>query len=186
MITMFLEFLKTGLFAVGGGMATIPFLYEMAKKHPWFDEGTIADMIAISESTPGPIGVNMATYVGFNAFGILGGIVATLGLVLPSVIVMLIISKFLAKFGESKLVKSAFYGIRPAVAALIGIALFEIFKIVLFGGADFSSFANIIGGFNLKALILLTVLFAAMKIKNFHPIVYIAAAGVCGVLLGGI
>ena len=121
----------------------------------------------------------MATYVGFNGFGILGGIVATVGLVLPSVIVMLIISKFLAKFGESKTVKAAFYGIRPAVAALIGIALFEIFKIVLFGGADF-------GGFNLKALILLIVLFAAMKIKNFHPIVYIAAAGVCGVLLGGI
>lgn len=180
MITMFLEFMKTGFFAVGGGMATIPFLYEMAKKHPWFDEGTIADMIAISESTPGPIGVNMATYVGFNGFGILGGIVATLGLVIPSVIVMLIISNFLAKFGESKSVKSAFYGIRPAVAALIGIALFEIFKIVLFGGG------SMLGGFNLKALILLIVLFVAMKIKNFHPIVYIAVAGVCGVLLGGI
>ena len=184
MITMMLEFMKTGLFAVGGGMATIPFLYEMAKKYPWFDEGTIADMIAISESTPGPIGVNMATYVGFNAFGILGGALATVSLVLPSVIVMLIISKFLEKFGESKIVKAAFYGIRPAVAALIGIALMEIFKVVLFGGADFTSLLSVAESFSFKPLILLVALLAAMKIKNFHPIIYIAAAGALGIVLG--
>lgn len=185
MTVMFLEFMKTGLFAVGGGMATIPFLYEMARKYSWFDEGTIADMIAISESTPGPIGVNMATYVGFNAFGILGGIVATAGLVLPSLIVMLIISKFLNKFGESRIVKSAFYGIRPAVAALIGIAVLEILKVVLLAGVDFTSFAHIIGTFNYKPLILLLVLLVAMKIKNFHPIVYIIAAGACGIIFKG-
>lgn len=184
MLTMFLEFFKTGLFAVGGGMATIPFLYEMARKYPWFLESTITDMIAISESTPGPIGVNMSTFVGFNAFGILGGIVSTLGLVLPSLIIMLIIAKFLDKFGESKMVKSAFDGIRPAVAALISIALFEIVKVVLFAGCDFSSFAHFIGTVNYKPWILLMVLLVAMKIKKFHPIVFIAAAAACGILFG--
>lgn len=184
MLTMFLEFFKTGLFAVGGGMATIPFLYEMAKKYSWFSESTIADMIAISESTPGPIGVNMATYVGFNGFGILGGIIATAGLILPAFIITLIIAKFLTRFGESKIVKSAFYGIRPAVAALIVIALFAVLKTALLPGCDFSSFAHFIGTVNYKPWILLMVLLVAMKIKNFHPIVFIAAAAACGILFG--
>ena len=184
MLTMFLEFFKTGLFAVGGGMATIPFLYEMARKYPWFSESTITDMIAISESTPGPIGVNMSTFVGFNAFGILGGIVSTFGLVLPSVIVMLIIAKFLDKFGESKTVKSAFSGIRPAVAALISIALFQVLKTALLAGCDLSSFAHFIGTVNYKPWVLLAVLLVAMKIKNYHPIVFIGAAALCGIVFG--
>jgi len=182
MLTMFLEFFKTGLFAVGGGMATIPFLYEMARKYPWFSENNIADMIAISESTPGPIGVNMATYVGFNAFGVLGGIVATAGLILPSVIIMLIIAKFLDKFGESKMVKSAFDGIRPAVCALIGIALYEIIYVVLFEGHDLSSFAHYIGTADFKPWVLLIGLLVFMNIKKLHPIVYIGIAAVFGIV----
>ena len=184
MLGMFLEFMKVGLFAVGGGMATIPFLYELAKKYPWFSEGRIADMIAISESTPGPIGVNMATYVGFNGFGVLGGVVATIGLVLPSVIVMLIISKFLKKFGESKTVKSAFYWIRPAVCALISLALFEIFKETLFSAVDFSSFAHVMGTIDFRPWVLLCALLAVMKFKKFHPIVYIVAAALFGIIFG--
>ena len=97
-LLLFLEFFKTGLFAIGGGMATLPFLNELANKYPWFTVDDLSDMIAVSESTPGPIGVNMATYAGyttgFNELGVLGGIlgafVATLGLVTPSVIIILI------------------------------------------------------------------------------------------------
>jgi len=184
MTVMFFEFMKIGLFAVGGGMATIPFLYELARKYPWFSEGTIADMIAISESTPGPIGVNMSTYVGFNAFGIIGGIVATMGLIIPSVVVILIIAKFLDKFGESKTVKSAFYGIRPAVAALIALAVLEILKTVVLSGIDWSSLAHVVGTIDFRPVLLLAALMIAMKIKNFHPIVYIAIAAVCGIIFG--
>lgn len=183
-LVMFLEFMKTGLFAVGGGMATIPFLYEMARNHTWFSEDSVADMIAISESTPGPIGVNMATYVGFNAHGVTGALITTFGLILPSVIIMFIISKFLTKFGENRLVKNAFYGIRPAVAAMILLAATEIFKITLFVNIDFSSAAAFFSGINIKSVILLVLLLIAMKIKNFHPIVYIGAAAAVGIAIG--
>jgi len=184
LLVMFLEFMKTGLFAVGGGMATIPFLYEMARNYTWFSEGSVADMIAISESTPGPIGVNMATYVGFNAYGIAGAVTTTIGLVLPSVIIMFIISNFLSKFGESKIVKNAFYGIRPAVAAMILLAATEIFKVTLFTSIDFSAVSAFFACINYKAVVLLAVLLIAMKIKNFHPIVYIGAAAAVGIAIG--
>ena len=90
-LRLFWEFFKTGLFAVGGGMATLPFLYSMSDATGWFTHAQLADMIAVSESTPGPIGVNMATYVGFSTAGVPGAVVATLGLITPSVIIILII-----------------------------------------------------------------------------------------------
>ena len=113
-LRLFLEFCKVGLFSVGGGLATIPFLTDLGERTGWFTSGQLADMIAISESTPGPMGVNMATYVGFTSGGPLGGVIATLGLVFPSVIIILIISKFLQKFRQSKVVDGVFYGLRAA------------------------------------------------------------------------
>ena len=108
LLRLFFEFFKTGLFAVGGGLATIPFLADLGGRTGWFTPGDLADMIAVSESTPGPIGVNMATYVGFRAAGIPGGIMATLGLVAPSVIIILIISLFLQKFRQNRAVDAVF------------------------------------------------------------------------------
>ena len=106
LLTLFFEFFKTGLFAVGGGMATLPFLYDMSARHPdWFTTSQLADMIAVSESTPGPIGVNMATYVGFETGGILGGLIATLGLVAPSIIVILIVARVLKQFRSNPIVE---------------------------------------------------------------------------------
>ena len=119
LLLAFYEFFKTGLFALGGGLATIPFLTEMMNKYHWFTADMLTDMIAVSESTPGAIGINMATYTGYHINGVLGGIVATLGLVAPSIIVICIVAQFLKKFKDSELVKSVFYGIRPAVTALI-------------------------------------------------------------------
>ena len=93
-------------------MATLPFLYDMSARHPdWFSASQIADMVAVSESTPGPIGVNMATYVGFQVGSIPGAVVATIGLVTPSIIVILIIAAFLRSFRDSRIVQSVFYGL---------------------------------------------------------------------------
>ena len=176
---MFWEFFKTGLFALGGGMATIPFLYDMARRFPWFSREIISDMIAISESTPGPIGVNVATYAGYSSFGVLGGIVSTIGLVLPSVIVVLIIAKFLDKFGNSFYVNSAFYGIRPVVTALVALAGLEIFKDSLFATFSISPFDVTL---NIKAVILFAVLLVLTNKVKIHPIFYILFAAFIGII----
>ena len=101
LLRLMFEFFKTGLFSVGGGLATLPFLYEMSDKTGWFTHADIADMIAISESTPGAIGINMSTYAGYKTAGIPGGILASLSLAAPSVIIILIIARFLKKFRDN-------------------------------------------------------------------------------------
>ena len=181
-LTLFLEFFKVGLFSVGGGLATIPFLSELATKYNWFDQKTLMDMIAVSQSTPGAIGVNMATFAGFKASGIFGGIIATLGLVTPSVIVIIIVAHFLNKFKESRTVESIFYGLRPAVAALIAAAGYEVFKVSILAFDKFNITHKIIDIINIKSTILLIILlFAITKFKK-HPIVYIAIAAVIGII----
>ena len=131
LLRLFWEFFKTGLFAVGGGMATLPFLQEMGASTGWFTAGQLADMVAVSESTPGPIGVNMATYVGFTTAGIGGAVIATLGLVTPSVIIILIIAALLRNFRNNRYVDAAFYGLRPASSGLITAALLSLIAIAL-------------------------------------------------------
>lgn len=131
-LQLFFEFFKAGLFAIGGGMATLPFLYDISDKTGWFTYGQLADMVAISESTPGPIGVNMATYVGFTTAGIPGSVIATLGLITPSIIIILIIAGFLKAFKDNKYVQHAFYGLRPASTGLIAAAGFSVFALIMF------------------------------------------------------
>ncbi|MBQ1999797.1 MAG: chromate transporter, partial [Spirochaetales bacterium] len=104
LLLLYLEFFKVGLFSIGGGLATIPFLQELSIKYGWFDQKLFTDMIAISESTPGPIGVNMATYVGYHTAGIPGGIISTLGLISPSIIIILLIACLLTQFKENRYV----------------------------------------------------------------------------------
>ena len=118
-LQLFWEFFKTGLFAVGGGLATLPFLYDLSDKTGWFTHGELTNMIAVAESTPGPIGVNVATYVGFTSGGLPGSVTATLGLITPSIIIILIIAGFLKAFRENKLVDAAFYGLRAASTAMV-------------------------------------------------------------------
>lgn len=185
-LLLFYEFFKVGLFAIGGGLATLPFLYNLADKYPqWLTRDMLADMIAVSESTPGPLGINMATYAGFHVDGVLGGIVATLSLVLPSILVILIVAKFLDRFNDSKLVKWSFYGLRPAVAGLIGVATLEVFKVSILNVTRFQETGEILQLFNLKSLALFAVvfiLFRFKKLSNIHPIVYILGGAVVGVL----
>ena len=119
LLSLYWEFFKTGLFAVGGGLATLPFLQNMAVSTGWFTTAQLADMIAVSESTPGPLGINTATYVGFTTAGVPGAVVATLGLVSPSIIIILVVAAFLKAFRDSRTVQDVFYGLRPASMGLI-------------------------------------------------------------------
>ena len=192
-LRLFWEFFKAGLFAIGGGMATVPFLQDISSKTGWYTAGQLADMIAVSESTPGPLGVNMATYVGYTVGsgvmgvggGILGAVTATIGLVCPSVICILIIAYFLDKFRTSKLVDNTLYGLRPASVALISAAGIEILIFALFKMSsimDFGSFVLDWKGIVLFVLVLIGTRYVP-KLKKLHPVVFIAAAAVYGVVL---
>ena len=186
-LLLFWEFFKTGLFTIGGGMATVPFLYEMSDKYPhWFSHDDLANMIAVGESTPGPIGVNMATYVGFvigdGALGsVLGAVTATLGLITPSIIIILIIGLMLKSFKDNKLVNHAFYGLRPASAGLIASAGLSVLLSNMFIGEKIA-----LAFFNWKGLILAAVLWifsnVIKKTKNLHPIIFIGLSAVAGMV----
>lgn len=191
---LFWEFCKTGLFDIGGGMATVPFLREIADKTGWFTAGQLADMIAVSESTPGPLGVNMATYVGYTVgstqlgspwMGIVGAVVATLGLIFPSIVIVLCISFFLKRFRTSTLVDAALYGLRPASVALISAAGVEI---VLFAILRVDSIYQI-GAAQLswKSVLLAAGVYAGTnlipKLKKLHPIWFILLSAIVGVIL---
>lgn len=183
MVILFLEFFKTGLFAIGGGLATLPFLYDMADKYDWFTRDMIADMIAVSESTPGPMGINMATYTGFQNMGVLGSIIATVGLVTPSIIIIILVSKFLEKFRDSKYVERTFSTLRPTVTGLIGAAGFSVLAEALFhtealknGNMDWANF------FQPKECILFVVFFILMNKFDKHPIFYIVLGAVIGIV----
>ena len=187
-LQLFFEFFKTGLFAVGGGMATLPFLYDMAEKTNWFTSGQLADMIAVSESTPGPIGVNMATYVGFTTAGFWGGLIATLALVTPSVIIIVIISYFLKAFRENKYVDAAFYGLRPASTGLIAAAGMTVVTITLLQMDLFKNSGSIMDLFNWKSLILAVIIYILSnnikQAKKLHPVFFIVVSAIIGILFG--
>lgn len=191
-LQLFWEFFKTGLFAIGGGMATLPFLYDMADKTGWFTRAQLADMIAVSESTPGPIGVNMATYAGFDCGGVLGGVVATLGLVTPSVIVIVLIAMALQAFRTNKYVDAAFYTLHPASTGLIAAAGWSVFALVLVNLDAYRAsyhFADLLQWKNLLLFAVIWVLTNLVKpLKKLHPVVFLALAAVVGTVfrLGGV
>ena len=186
-LRLFFEFCKVGLFSIGGGLATIPFLTELGNRTGWFTAGQMADMIAVSESTPGPMGVNMATYVGFTTGGVPGGIIATLGLIFPSIVIILVISAFLQRFRQSKVVDSVFYGLRAASAALITAAMLQVAKIALmFHEVEVPEYQVIKTElFYWPAIILAVVIFVLIKftpLKKLHPICFIALAALVGII----
>lgn len=184
-LRLFWEFFQAGLFAIGGGMATLPFLYDISDRTGWYTHAQLADMIAISESTPGPVGVNMATYVGFTSGGVLGAGIATLGLVVPSIIVILMIAGFLKAFRENRFVNSAFYGLRPASVGLIAAAVVPIFQISILNLETFSITHEILQLFQWPYLLLAVLVFFLMrKFSKIHPIVFIGASAVAGIVFG--
>ena len=194
-LQLFFEFFKAGLFAVGGGLATLPFLQDMSVRTGWFTTDQLADMIAVSECTPGPIGVNMATYAGFLVKGVPGAVTATLGLICPSIIVIIIVARILKKFQSNKYVQAAFYGLRPASTGLIGAACASVAVIAL----TVSDAGNVTGlpAIRWKAVILAVILWLLMnlgnikalkapgwlkKIGKLHPVVFLAASAVVGII----
>ena len=194
-LRLFWEFFKTGLFAVGGGMATLPFLKAIGESTGWFTYSDLMNMLAVSESTPGPIGINMATYVGFTAAGVPGAVIATLGEVTPSIIVILIVAILLKNFRNNRYVNMAFYGLRPASTGLIGAACVAVILEVLTSVNSIAENGAILNRFMIPAgeallnwkgwllavgLVLLTNHVKATK--NLHPIVFIAISALAGIL----
>ena len=192
-LRLFWEFFKTGLFAVGGGMATLPFLKEIGTSTGWYTYTDLMNMLAVSESTPGPIGINMATYVGFTVSGVPGAVIATVGEVTPSIIVILIVAAMLKKFRDSKYVSNAFYGLRPASTGLIGAACVAVILEVLTAVTVESPVGALLNRFsldgssvlNLPGLALAAVLLALTNwvkpTKKLHPIVFIVLSAVVGI-----
>ena len=183
-LQMFWEFFKAGLFAVGGGLATLPFLYDISQRTGWFTAEDIANMIAISESTPGPLGVNMATYAGFQALGIPGGIYTTLSLTAPALIVISMVYAVLKKFKESDTMARIFYGLRPASTALIAAAGLGVAKISLLNLPLFSSTGSFMSLIRWPSLILAVIIYPGLMKFRWHPVIYIAISAVAGVVLG--
>lgn len=186
------EFFKIGLFAAGGGLATLPFLSALADKYPWLTSEMISQMVALSESTPGPLGINMATYsgymAGYNTFGspLLGvttAFTATASLVAPSFIVIMIVARMLDRYKNSTLVNDAFSGLRPAVAGLIAAAAWSVIGTTLFNftAASFGEF------FCLPEILLFTLMFVLTNLKplkKLHPLVFIVFAAAAGIAIG--
>ena len=185
------EFLKTGLFAIGGGLATLPFLSEMSERYGWFSQEDIGNMLAVSESTPGPIGVNMATYVGNTVghgnggfvAGVLCGVVTTLSLILPSYLVILAIQKVMSRFRENRYVLGAMKTLRPASVGMVTAAVFGILESVLF---NFD--ALLIGQWNSVVLLPSFLLFLALFVfyqffQKLHPVVLLAVGAAAGIIL---
>lgn len=162
-----LEFFKIGLFAIGGGLVTVPFLYDLTEQYDWFTAKELTDMIAVSQSTPGPVGINMATYAGYKAAGVWGSLLATLSLVTPSVIVVYLISKILTKWKDNPNVLRVLGGIRPAVLALI-----------LFAGWDIAKESIV----NYQTAGLLALLVVAMRFYKKSAIFYIIISAVAGLV----
>ena len=191
-LRLFWEFFKVGLFSVGGGLATLPFLYSLGAKTGWFSTADVANMLAVSESTPGPIGVNMATYAGFDCAGVLGGVVATLGLVTPSVIVIVLIAMALQAFRTNKYVDAAFYTLHPASTGLIAAAGWSVFALVLVNLDAYRASYQLADLLQWKNLILFAVIWELTNLvkplKKLHPVVFLALAAVVGIVfrLGGV
>ena len=197
-LRLFWEFFKTGLFAVGGGMATVPFLKNIGLATGWYSQTDLMNMLAVSESTPGPIGINMATYVGFTVAGIPGAVIATVGEVTPSITVILIVAAMLAKFRDSKLVSNALYGLRPASTGLIAAACIDVVLQVLLRASSSTVSGSIMKGFSLVgnlnwrglalAAVLLVVTNWVKLTKKWHPIVFIGLSAAVGVVFrfGGV
>ncbi len=180
-LLLFWEFFKTGLFAVGGGLATLPFLYEMGGRTGWFTAQQVADMLAVSESTPGPIGINMAVYTGYTSAGILGSVCALVGIVTPSIIVIIIVAAFLKAFRSNRYVEGAFYGIRPASTGLIAAAGLTVAIGALLRLDAWAGLSRFWTALDWKALLLAVCVLAVSRLfPKLHPVFLILACAVLG------
>lgn len=177
------EFFKAGLFAIGGGLVTLPFYNDMAAKYGWFTLQEIADMIAISDATPGPFGINMATFAGNKAHGLIGSVLGVFSIVLPSFVIIILVSRFLDKFSENPTVKAAFTGLRPAVCALVLHAWYSIAKVSIFDPSALENGGSLLSFFRpLPLLLFVLFLLGSHNFKKIPPVVWIGIGALCGLL----
>ena len=181
-LELFLTFLSIGAFTFGGGYAMLPLIQKAVLDNEWLTEEAMVNFIAVSESTPGPFAVNIATYVGMETGGFLGAVCATLGVVVPSFVIILIVARVYKQFQESNIVKGCMSGLRPTVIGLIGAAVLTIGKTVFF--PDGFSLANI-SAYNIIVSLVICALgiFLIFK-KKVHPIVLIVVSAVLGISAG--
>ncbi len=182
-LILYYEFFKIGLFAIGGGYATLPFLYYLSTEYQWFQAKELTDMIAVSNITPGPIGINMATYAGYKTAGIIGSLIATVAILIPAFIIVLIIIKMLKRFEENMGLRSILCGLRPAGCAMISAIGIKLFANNICNVSS-SSYKTILSQFNIdyKALIIFFIFLLISKNKKVDPLFYIFAGGVFGIL----
>ena len=184
-VLLFLEFFQTGLFAVGGGYATLPFIQKMMGQYPaWFGTLRLADIAAISEATPGPVGVNAATFAGYSAAGVPGALIATFALVLPSFVIISLVARALEKYRQNRLVDELFSSLRPAVTGLIAAAAWSVVTAAIFTGVIADGFWQAIDWKNLALYVVLLALLFVPKVKNLHPVFFFLAGGAVGGLMG--
>jgi chromate transporter len=179
LLVIFGEFFRIGLFAIGGGLATLPFIYKLSGTAPWLDADTIPDMLAVAQSSPGAVGVNLAIYAGYRAAGIPGGAAAALGIVAPSIIIICVIAGMLQAFKENKIVQAVFTGLRPAAAGLLCAACIPVLKISLWNSGAVLWYEHL----RVMQSALFVVLFVLIRKFKAHPVFYIASAGILGVIL---
>ena len=177
------EFFVIGLFAVGGGMATLPFLYRLADKTGWFTAKFVTDMVVVSESTPGPIGINMATYIGFSVAGMLGGIIATVSIIAPAIIIVTLLSKTIEKYQKHPIVRDGFYAVRPAVVGIIGAGFYHVLANVMFNVSLYEQTKLIRDLITKKEVILFIIFFVLMRKFHLHVMFYICLAAIAGIIL---
>ena len=182
LLLLFLEFFKIGLFTFGGGYAMIPLIEEAVLKHGWLTQAEFTNFIGVCESTPGPIAVNMATYVGSTQFGILGSLVASFGVILPSFLIILLVASILKNFTSNKYFKSFLNGVKPVVLALIlttGITLFIQIIGYNFHSAEFNfQLESLLVFLEISALYLIFRYIIKIKLNSIILIVLSAILGI--------
>jgi chromate transporter len=184
LLLLYAEFFKIGIFSVGGGLATLPFLYKLADKYEWLTREKIADFLAIAQSAPGAIGVNMSAQVGFQGGGIPGALLAAFGLISPAIILITIIARIFKAFKENTIVTRVFSGLRPAASGLLAAAGFSAWKLSLYNSGAAFWYETIRWREGLIFIILSICVIIFRKKRFSHPVLYIAVGAATGILLG--
>ena len=178
LLLLYIEFVKIGAFAVGGGLATLPFLFEIASRGEWLSPEMIGNYLAIAQSAPGPVGVNLAAQAGFQYAGVTGSALAVLGLISPAILIVIFVARILQSFRENKTVAAVFTGLRPAAAGLLAAAGFGVWKLTLYAPA-----AVWYRALRWKECALFILIFAGILRFKKHPLCYVVIAGLAGILL---
>jgi chromate transporter len=186
LLSLFWEFFKTGLFSIGGGLATLPFLYDMGERTGWFSSADVTNMLAVSESTPGAIGINMSTFAGYTTGGVPGALVATLGLITPSIIIILLVAMALRSFQDNCYVGRALYALRGASNGLITAAGCNVFAVVMLNLALFHETGRLLDLVRWREGVLFLVILVLTNFirqtKKLHPVVFIAFSAAVGIV----